>query len=46
MYFSDSDVRNFILGLIVFGIIIGLAIAFSLPWLWQVLKPWLHWISA
>lgn len=32
--------------LIGLGVVIGLALAVAVPWLWRLLKPWLHAVSS
>lgn len=46
MYCNDSDWWGLVIGLVVFGIAIGCALAFGLPWLWSILKPMLHAVTA
>jgi hypothetical protein len=46
MYGSDSSWWAMIIGLIGFGIAIGCALAFGLPWLWSLIKPLLHAVTA
>lgn len=44
MYFPD--LKGFIAGLVIAGIVVGVALAFIIPWLWGVVKPILHAITA
>lgn len=46
MYFNDADFKRAIAMLIVFGAVVGAALAFGLPWLWDAIKHWLHWITS
>lgn len=36
------NLDGFILVLIIFGVLIGIAICFVMPWLWQLVKPFIH----
>ena len=40
------DLDGFFIGLVVIGVVIGVAIAYGLPWLWHLVKPLLHAITA
>lgn len=32
--------------LIVFGVLVGLLLAWGVPWLWGLIKPFLHMVTA
>ena len=40
------DFTGAITGLVIAGIVIGAAASVGVPWLWGMLKPWLHAVTA
>lgn len=42
MFIRDRDFWNFVVVLIAVGSAIGVLLVKGLPWLWLLLKPWLH----
>lgn len=44
-YYS-FDLGGFLAVVMVIGIVIGLALAYGAPWLWDFVKPWLHALTA
>lgn len=36
------DLDGFFAALVVFGVVIGIVLAVGIPWLWNLLKPWIH----
>lgn len=40
------DLKGLFVGLVVVGAVIGAAITYGLPWLWRLVKPLLHAITA
>lgn len=46
MWVSESDWRFFIASLVAFGVVVGGLLAIGIPWLWGIIKPWLHTITA
>lgn len=45
--FIDSDaITTFIVILVVLGVAGGIAVSFGLPWLWNLIKPFLHQVTA
>ena len=48
--YMNIDLGGLIAGLLIAGCIAGAAVAlllnYSLPWLWEQIKPWLHSITA
>jgi hypothetical protein len=41
-----DDFGKALIALFVFGIAIGLVAAIGIPWIWDVLKPWIHSVTA
>ena len=44
--YYNLDFTGFFIALIVLGIIIGLILGVAVPWLWELVKPWIHSITA
>ena len=44
--YYDLNVTGFIIGCLVVGIAIGIAIAYLVPWLWSFIKPVIHALTA
>jgi hypothetical protein len=40
------DLKGFIVALIVVGVALGVVLAYGVPWLWSLVKPLLHAITA
>lgn len=40
------DLKGFFVSLVVVGVVIGVAVAYGLPWLWRLIKPLLHAVTA
>ena len=40
------DLKGFFIMLIVFGVLVGLLLAWGVPWLWGLIKPFLHMVTA
>lgn len=37
-----SDLTNFLLGLVLVGVILGVGISYAIPALWDFIKPLIH----
>ena len=44
--YFDLNVTGFIVGCLIVGAAIGIAIAYLVPWLWSFIKPLIHTITA
>jgi hypothetical protein len=44
--YYNLDFTPLIVGGVVVGIVIGVILAFGLPWLWEILKPFIHALTA
>ena len=44
--FFDFNVTGFIIGCLIVGAAIGIAIAYLVPWLWSFIKPLIHALTA
>ena len=44
--FYDLNVTGFIIGCLIVGAAIGVAIAYLVPWLWSFIKPLIHALTA
>ncbi len=42
MFYSERDFFEFVVLCIGAGVLLGLFFAFGVPWLWGLVKPWLH----
>lgn len=40
--FYNLNLGGFFIALILVGIVIGALLTFGLPWLWDLLRPWVH----
>jgi hypothetical protein len=40
------DLKGFFIALIVVGGIVGAALAYGIPWLWSLIKPLIHALTA
>lgn len=40
------DLKGALVGLVIIGVAIGVAIACAVPWVWRLVKPLLHAITA
>lgn len=40
------DLTGFFAALVVLGVIVGAVLAVGLPWLWSVIKPFIHALTA
>lgn len=41
----SSDLDKFFILLLVFGVAAGVLLAYAIPWLWGLVKPWLHMLT-
>lgn len=41
----NMNLGGMFIGLVAAGILIGLLLSFAIPWVWEVVKPWLHAIT-
>jgi hypothetical protein len=46
MYFNDEDFARSIIWLALIAAAVGAALAIGLPWLWSLIRPWLHMVTA
>lgn len=44
--YYDLNVTGFIIGCLIVGVAIGIAIAYLVPWLWSFIKPLIHALTA
>ena len=44
--FYDLNVTGFIIGCLIAGAVIGVALAHLVPWLWSFIKPLIHALTA
>lgn len=44
-FISPGDMQAFFITLIVIGILIGTLLAIGIPWIWNLIKPWIHTIT-
>ena len=44
--YYDLNVTGFIIGCLIVGAAIGIAIAYLVPWLWSFIKPLIHALTA
>lgn len=40
-----ASIMMMLIGVFVAGVLLTLTLVFGVPWLWHVLKPWLHAIT-
>lgn len=40
------DLRGFFAALVVIGVVIGVVAAYVVPWLWALIKPLIHAVTA
>lgn len=45
-FIGDDDIAVMLGFLVVIGIVIGVALSIGVPWLWGLLKPWMHALTA
>ena len=44
--YFDFNMTGFIIGCLIVGAAIGIAIAYLVPWLWSFIKPLIHALTA
>lgn len=42
----DGAFKLMFAALLVAGLLAGVTLAFGVPWLWSVIRPWLHMVTA
>lgn len=45
-FISPGDVQALLIGLVVAGILVGLVIGYGVTWLWGIIRPWIHAVTA
>lgn len=43
--FDERDFAKFMIAFVVIGIFIGIFLIVGIPWIWNIIKPWLHVIT-
>lgn len=43
--YLSMDFRGMFVALIILGAVIGMAVTVAVPWLWGLVRPWLHSIT-
>ncbi len=43
---DERAFTSMVVGLLVVGALIAAALIFGVPWLWDLVKPWLHEVTA
>lgn len=44
--YFNMDLTAALVAFVAVGVVIGLVLSFAIPWLWGVVKPWLHALTA
>lgn len=44
--YYNFDFKGLFVGILIVGIVVGVALSLLLPWLWGVLKPLIHALTA
>lgn len=44
-FIGPDDFFWFLVMLVAVGFVAGLVVAFGVPWIWSIMKPWLHAIT-
>jgi len=44
--YIDLDFTGLFIGIAIVGGIVGAVLAYGIPWLWSLIKPWIHALTA